>query len=171
VTAAIDTNLVVLDVVTRWRIDAALFLVAAAGFLAANVAEGHAKGAVLAFVVEAAISVLIERWTSLLPSAARLAGADPLPAGAQHGSPLRYAVAGAGRMLLVSAVTGGVALALGGGSFVGGLFGAYAIVHLIGAARARRIERRDRVGLRVGIGRRSRGYYVTSPALWGAPAG
>jgi hypothetical protein len=74
-------------------------------------------------------------------------------------------------MLLVCAVSGGIALVLGDGTFVGGLFGAYAIVHLIGAARARRIERRDRVGLRVGVGRRGRGYYVTSPALWGTPAG
>jgi hypothetical protein len=97
---AVDTNLVVLDVATRWRIDAALFLIAAAGFLGWSVTEGHASRALVAFVVEVVVGVLLERWTSLLPSATRLAGADRLPAGAQTGSPFRYAVVGAGRVLL-----------------------------------------------------------------------
>jgi hypothetical protein len=78
---------------------------------------------------------------------------------------------GVGRVLLVCAASGGVALALGDVTFAGGFFGAYAIIHLIGAARARRVERRDRVGLRVSVGRRRHAYYVTSPALWGVPGG
>jgi hypothetical protein len=168
---AVDTNLVVLDVATRWRIDAALFLIAAAGFLGWSVTEGHASRALVAFVVEVVVGVLLERWTSLLPSATRLAGADRLPAGAQTGSPFRYAVVGAGRVLLVCAVSGGIAFSLGDESFAGGFFGAYAAIHLLGAARARRVERRDRVALRVSAGRRRHGYYVTSPALWGASAG
>jgi hypothetical protein len=169
--AAVDTNLVVLDVATRWRIDAALFLVAGAGFLGWSIAEGRARGALVALVVEVVVGVLLERWTSLLPSETRLAGADPLPAGAQTGSPFRYAVAGVGRVLLISAVSGGIAVALGDEAFAGGFFGAYAVIHLIGAARARRVERRDRVALRVSVGRRRHGYYVTSRTLWGVPGG
>jgi hypothetical protein len=169
--AAVDTNLVVLDVATRWRIDAALFLAAGAGFLGWSIAQGHASGALIAVVVEVAVGVLLERWTSLLPSETRLAGADPLPAGARTGSPVRYAVVGVGRTLLISAVSGGIAIALGDVTFAGGFFGAYAVIHLIGAARARRVERRDRIALRVSVGRRRHGYYVTSPALRGVSGG
>jgi hypothetical protein len=168
---AVDTNLVVLDLATRWRIDAVLFLLAAAGFLAASAVDGETMRSLVAFVVEVVLGVLLERCVALLPSAARLAGADPLPAGAQHGSPVRYAVVGVGRVLVVCAASGGVAFAVGDGSVAAGFFGAYAVVHLMGAARARRVEHRDRVALRVSVGRRRHGYYVTSPVLWGVSGG
>lgn len=77
-------------------------------------------------------------------------------------------------MLLTSVITAAVALALGDTRLIGGWFAAFAIVRLVGAARVRRIERRDRVHLRVGVGswrRRTGGYYVTSPTLWGVPGG
>jgi hypothetical protein len=169
--AAIDTNLVVLDVVARWRIDAALFLVTAAGFLGWSISQGRAGASVLAFAIECAVGVLLERWVGVLPGAARLGRADPLPAGAQRGSVLRCVVEGAGVMLTVAAVTGAIAVVLGDASFAGGWFAAYAIVYLTGAARARRIERRDRVELQVGVGswrRHKPRYYVTSPVFRGA---
>jgi hypothetical protein len=167
--SAIDTNLVVLAVVTRWRIDAALFLLTSAGFLAWSIAENGAARSIVAFAIELAIGIVVERVISTLPGDERLADADPLPAGARDGSVLRYAVEGVVWMLLTSAVTAAVAFALGDSRLIGGWFAAWAIIRVTAAARARRIERRDRVQLRVGVGswrRRTGAYYVMSPALW-----
>ena len=167
-------NLVVLDVVTRWRIDAALFLLTAAGFLGWSIAENGAAPSLVAFAIEIVVGMAFERWISTLPGEERLAGADPLPAGARRGSAARYAAEGVVAMLLTSGITAAVALALGDTRLIGGWFAAIAIVRLVGAARVRRIERRDRVQLRVGVGswrRRVGGYYVTSPALWGVSSG
>jgi hypothetical protein len=163
--STIDTNLVVLDVATRWRIDGAVFLVASAGFMGWSIAENGAATSFLAFAIEVATGIALERWISMLPGDERLADADPLPAGARNGSPIRYAVEGAVWMLLTSAVTAAVALSLGDTRFIGGWFAAWGIVRLVGAARARRIERRDRVQLRVGLGpwrRRTGGYYAAA---------
>jgi hypothetical protein len=162
---AIDTNLVVLDVATRWRIDAAVLLLASAGFLGWSIAETGAAPSLVAFAIEVVVGIAFERWISTLPGDERLAGADPLPAGARNGSPIRYAVEGVVWMLLTSAVTAGIALALGDTRLIGGWFAAWGIVRLAGAARARRIERRDRVQLRVGLGpwrRRTGGYYAAA---------
>jgi hypothetical protein len=164
----VDTNLVVLDVATRWRIDAAVFLLASAGFLGWSIAENGAGPSLVAFAVEVVIGIAFERWISTLPGDDRLAGADSLPAGARNGSLIRYAVEGVVWMLLTSAVTAAIALALGDTRLIGGWFAAWGIVRLVGAGRARRIERRDRVQLRVGLGpwrRRIGGYYVVSPVF------
>jgi hypothetical protein len=173
--AAIDTNLVVLDVATRWRIDAALFLLAAAGFLGWSIAASGAAGSLVAFAIEVCVGVALERWISTLPGEERLTSAGPLPAGARHGSAVRYAAEGVCWMLVLGVVLAVLAVVFADTRLYGGLLAAFAIVRLIGAARARRIERRDRVGLRVGVGswrrRRTEGYYVTSPALWGVSGG
>jgi hypothetical protein len=172
--ATIDTNLVVLDVATRWRIDAALTLTASAAFLGWSIAARGAARSLIAFVVEIAAGLLIERWVGLLPGVARLAAAAPLPAGARERSGLRYAVDGVIWTLALCAVPAALSVVLNDASFYGGWLAAFAIMHLLGAVHARRIERRDQVRLRVAVGswrnRRAR-YYVTSPALWGVSRG
>jgi hypothetical protein len=172
--ATIDTNLIVLDVATRWRIDAALTLTAAAAFLGWSIAVSGPAHSLIAFVVEIAGGLVIERWVGVLPGAGRLAAADPLPAGARERSGLRYAIDAVVWTLALCAVPAALSAVLNDASFYGGWLAAFAIMHLLGAARARRIERRDRVRLRVAVGswRNRRGrYYVTSPALWGVSGG
>jgi hypothetical protein len=161
-------NLVVLDVVTRWRIDAAFTLIASGAFLAWSIDRGGAAHALIAFVVEFVLGVLIERWVGIHPGAARLAAAAPLPAGARDGSALRYALECLTRTLVLCSVLAAVAVALNDASFYGGWLAAFAIARLVGAARARGTERRDRVRLRVAVGswrERTARYYVVSPVF------
>jgi hypothetical protein len=165
---AIDTNLVVLDVATRWRIDAALTLIASAAFLRWSLDRGGTAHALIAFGVEFVAGLLIERWVGVQPGAARLAAAAPLPAGARDGSTLRYAVDCVVWTLVLCAVLAALAVALNDASFYGGWLAAFGIARLVGAARARRLERRDGVRLRVTVGswrQRTSRYYVVSPAF------
>ncbi len=160
-----DTDLVVLDLVTRWTIDAALFLLAAAGFVVASLAGDRAARVLISFTVGIVIGILTERIGSTLPSSTRLANASALPAGVRRKSLPRYALEtfcwiGA-LYALVAVVTWvwGDARMYG---WLGGWLAAFAVVRLYGVARARRVEHLDRVVLLVGIGtwrHRTLGYY------------
>jgi hypothetical protein len=164
---ALDTDLVVLDVVTRWRIDAALSLVAGIGFFAAGAAAATFARGVLSFVIGFIVGTLLERISSTLPSSDRLADAAVLPAGARRTSLRRYVaetVAGFAALYAVFAVAiwawAGPQLY----GWLGGWLAAHGAARLYGAARAREIERRDGVVLLTGIGswrRRTAGYYTT----------
>jgi hypothetical protein len=166
--AEIDTNLVVVDVVTAWSIEAAVYLAAGLGFLAWSIAMRSASRSLAAFAIMLAVALVVERIGSTLHRAGRLNGASPLPAGARRGSTLGYAVVSIGVVGITGAVAAGVAAALSGPDLVGGWFAALGIVRVISVVHARRMERRNRVRYRMRRGTwRSRlpEYYVTSPAF------
>ena len=58
--AVLDTDLVVIDVVTRWRVDAAISLIAGLGFFAAGAAAASFARGVLSFVVGFVVGTLLE---------------------------------------------------------------------------------------------------------------
>ena len=163
----IDTNLVVLDVVTRWSIDAACSLIAAAGFLAWSVASVGVARSLLGLAVAVGVGLVIDRLTAA-PRTARLADAAPLPAGAREGSALRYAIRAAIVVGVVCAVSAVIVALLGGGALAAGWFAVLGIAHLRWIVRTRGTERRERVEYQVSVGawrERSVRYYVTSPAF------
>jgi hypothetical protein len=167
--ADIDTNLVVVDVVTMWSIDAALFLLAGLGFLAWSTVARGAGQSVAAFAIELAVCLVVERWATTLHRADRLKGASPLPAGARRGSVLGYTLKSVAVVGVSGAVAAGAATALSSPNLIGGWFAAYGVIRLVSAVRARRMERRDRVEYSVSMGsprnRRAHEYYVRSPAF------
>src|SRR6185312_14998975 len=85
-TMDIDTNLVVVDIVAIWTIDAALFSIAGLGFLAWGIALRGAGRSLAAFAIELAVCLVVERVATTLHRADRLESASPLPAGARRGS-------------------------------------------------------------------------------------
>jgi len=166
---AVDTDLVVLAVVTRWRVDAALLLVAGAAFFAAGAAGASFAGGVLSFVVGFVVGTLLERIGSTLPSSARLADAATLPDGARRGSVRRYFVVTVARLAALYALFAVVIWAWTGPhlyGWVGGWLAAHGVARLYGVARARGIEQRYGVVLLVGVGswrNRIAGYYTAPP--------
>jgi hypothetical protein len=166
VTAA-DTDIVVLDVVTRWMIDAALFLAAAAGFLIVSLAGDRAARVVVSFTIGIGVGVLLERIGSTLPSSRRLANANAPPDGVRRKSILGYALESFCWIGALYAIVAGVTWAWGDArmyAWLGGWLTAFAIVRLYGIARARRVEQLDRVTLLVGVGtwrHRTLGYYAS----------
>jgi hypothetical protein len=123
--ADIDTNLVVVDVVTMWSIDAALFLLAGLGFLAWSTVARGAGQSVAAFAIELAVCLVVERWATTLHRADRLKGASPLPAGARRGSVLGYTLKSVAVVGVSGAVAAGAATALSSPNLIGGWFAAY----------------------------------------------
>ena len=83
-----------IDVVAKWAIDAALFLVAAAGFMVASFAGDLAARAIISITVGIVVGLLLEQITSTLPSSARLANVSALPDGVRRMSRGRYAFEG-----------------------------------------------------------------------------
>jgi hypothetical protein len=164
--AVLDTDVVVIDVVTRWRIDAAMSLIAGIGFFAAGAAAaGFARG-VLSFVVGFVVGTLLERISSTLPSSDRLADAGAVPDGARRASVRRYGVetlAGFAVFYAVLAVAIWVWASPQVYGWLGGWLAAHGIARLYGAARARGIERNAGIVLLTGVGswrNRVAGYYT-----------
>ena len=169
--AALDTDLVVIDVVTRWRIDAAISLIAGIGFFAAGAAAASFARGVLSFVVGFVVGTLLERISSTLPSSDRLADAGAVPDGARRASVRRYGVETLAGFAVFYAVLA-VAIWVWAGpqvyGWLGGWLAAHGIARLYGAARARGIERRDGVVLLTGVGswrNRTAGYYTSRRRL------
>ncbi len=167
--SAAHTDLVVLEVVTRWRIDAAVYLLAGASFFAGSVAgEGFARG-VVSFVVGFVFGTLLDRISSMLPGAAQLADAAALPDGARHGSIRRYVLESLGWYAVFYAAIGAFAWWWGHEQLFGwfaGWLAAHGVVRIYGAVRARDVEQRDGIVLLVGVGslrRRVAGYYAVRP--------
>jgi hypothetical protein len=162
---ALDTEVVVIDVVTRWRIDAAISLVAGIGFFSAGAAAASFARAVLSFVIGFVVGTLLERISSTLPSSDRLADAGALPDGARRTSLERYVVETlAGFAVFYGVLT--VAIWMWAGpqlyGWLGGWLAAHGTARLYGAARARGIERSTGVVLLTGVGswrNRTSGYY------------
>jgi len=163
----IDTNLVVVDIVAIWTIDAALFSIAGLGFLAWGIALRGAGRSLAAFAIELAVCLVVERVATTLHRADRLESASPLPAGARRGSIAAYTLKAIAAVGLAGAMTAAVAVTLSAPQFVGGFFVAYGIIRLVSARRARAMERRERVEYRVRLGswRKRPEYYVTSPVF------
>ena len=155
-----------IDVVAKWAIDAALFLVAAAGFVVASLAGDRAARVIISFTVGIVVGILLEGITSTMPSSARLAKASAPPDGVHRMSRRRYAFESIYMFGALYAVVAVVAWAWGDPKLYGWLGGwltALAFVRLYGVARARRVEQLDRVVLLVGIGSwrsRTLGYYA-----------
>jgi len=167
----VDTDLVVLEVVTRWRIDAAIFLAAGAGFFTAGIADEAAAQGIVSFVVGFVLATLLDRISSPLPSSAQLAGSPAPPEGARRASARRYTVESMCSFLALWAVFVVVLWAWGNAhayGWLGGWLAAYGVARLYGIARARQIERLDRVVLLSGVGswrNRVAGYYATRTTL------
>jgi hypothetical protein len=164
---AVDTDLLVLDVVTRWSVDAAVLLVTGASFFAAGLAgEGAARG-IISGAVGFVIGTLSDRLTSSLPSPERLASAAAPPDGFRRASLRRYILETVCSVGVLYALFAGLMWVWGNPSMfalVGGWLAAFGVVRIYGAAGARRIERLDQVVLLVGIGswrKRTRGYYAS----------
>jgi len=162
---ALDTEVVVIDVVTRWRIDAAISLIAGIGFFAAGAAAASFARAVLSFVIGFVVGTLLERISSTLPSSDRLADAGALPDGARRTSLRRYVVE---TLTGFTVFYGALAVAIWAWAgaqlygWLGGWLAAHGIARLYGAARARGIERTAGVVLLTGVGswrNRTSGYY------------
>jgi len=168
---AIETDLVVIDVVTRWRIDAAIFLPAGIGFFAAGAAAATFARGVLSFVIGFIVGTLLERIGSTLPSSDRLAHATVLPDGARRTSLQRYVAETLAGFIALYAVFAVAIWAWAGPQlygWLGGWLAAHGTARLYGAARARGIERRDGVLLLSGVGswrNRVAGYYATRHRL------
>jgi hypothetical protein len=168
---ALGSDLLVIDVVTRWRIDSALSLIAGIGFFAAGAAAaGFARG-VLSFVIGFVVGTLLERISSTLPSSDRLADAGALPDGARPTSLRRYVVETLAGFAALYAVFAVAIWAWAGPQlygWLGGWLAAHGVARLYGAARARGIERRDGVVLLTGVGswrNRTAGYYTSRRRL------
>jgi len=164
----IDTNLVVLDVTTAWSIDGVAFLVAGLGFLAWSIAVRNPWGSLVAFAIEIAVALPVERVFSTLYRADRLKNASPLPAGARQGSTLRYFLVCIFVVAVPVAVTAALAAALSAPHYAGGWFAGLGVIRLTSVLRVRGMERRDRVEYHLPTGRsRPRGhvFYFTSPAF------
>ena len=101
----IDTNLVVVDVVTTWTVDAGLFLIAGLGFLVWSIALSGVWRSLAAFAIEVIVALAFERAFTTLHRADRLKGASPLPAGARSGSMLAYTLKGMCAVGVTCAVT------------------------------------------------------------------
>src|SRR6185437_4292871 len=160
-----------IDVVTRWRIDAAISLIAGIGFFAAGAAGASFARGVLSFVVGFVVGTLLERISATLPSSDRLADAGALPDGARRTSLQRYVVVTVIGFATVYAIFAVAIWAWAGPQlygWLGGWLAAHGTVRLYGAARARGIERRDGVLLLSGVGswrNRVAGYYATRHRL------
>jgi hypothetical protein len=163
---ALETDLVVIDVVTRWRIDAAVFLLAGIGFFAAGAAGASFARGVLSFVVGFVVGTLLERISSTLPSSARLADAGSLPNGARPASVRRYVVVTIAGFAALYALFAVAIWAWAGPQlygWLGGWLAAHGVARLYGAARARDLERRRGVVLLTDVGswrNRTAGYYT-----------
>lgn len=164
---ALDTEVVVIDVVTRWRIDAAISLVAGIGFFAAGAAAATFARAVLSFVIGFIVGTLLERISSTLPSSDRLADAGAVPDGARRTSLQRYVAETLAGFAVFYGVLAVAIWAWAGPQvygWLGGWLAAHGIARLYGAARARGIERSAGVVLLTGVGswrKRTSGYYTT----------
>ena len=162
---ALDTEVVVIDVVIRWRIDAAISLIAGIGFFAAGAAAASFARAVLSFVIGFVVGTLLERISSTLPSSDRLADAGALPDGARRTSLRRYVVETLTGFTVFYSVLAVAIWAWAGPQlygWLGGWLAAHGIARLYGAARARGIERTAGVVLLTGVGswrNRTSGYY------------
>jgi len=162
---ALDTEVVVIDVVIRWRIDAAISLIAGIGFFAAGAAAASFARAVLSFVIGFVVGTLLERISSTLPSSDRLADAGALPDGARRTSLRRYVVETLTGFTVFYGVLAVAIWAWAGPQlygWLGGWLAAHGIARLYGAARARGIERTAGVVLLTGVGswrNRTSGYY------------
>jgi len=169
--AVLDTDVVVIDVVTRWRIDAAISLVAGIGFFAAGAAAASFARGILSFVVGFVVGTLLERISATLPSSQRLAGAGAAPDGARRASLQRYVVETLVGFAVFYAVLAAAIWAWAGPQvygWLGGWLAAHGIARLYGAARARGIERDAGVVLLSGVGswrNRVAGYYTTRHRL------
>ncbi|HKV68577.1 MAG TPA: hypothetical protein VJN72_10860 [Gaiellales bacterium] len=168
---ALETDVVVIDVVTRWRIDAGLSLAAGIGFLAAGAAAATFARGVLSFVIGFVVGTLLERIGSTLPSSDRLAHAAVLPAGARRTSLQRYLAETVAGFVALYAVFAVAIWAWAGPQlygWLGGWLAAHGTARLYGAARARGIERSDGIVLLSGVGswrKRTAGYYTTRHRL------
>ena len=165
-TGALDTEVVVIDVVTRWRIDAAFSLAAGIGFSAAGAVGASFARAVLSFVVGFVVGTLLERISSTLPSSDRLADASDLPDGARRTPLRRYAVETLAGFAVFYGVLAVAIWAWAGPQvfgWLGGWLAAHGIARLYGTARVRGIERSHGVVLLSRVGswrRRTAGYYT-----------
>jgi hypothetical protein len=165
--AVLDTDVVVIDVVTRWRVDAAISLIAGLGFFAAGAAAASFARGVLSFVVGFVVGTLLERISSTLPSSDRLADAGAVPDGARRTSLRRYVVETLAGFAVFYGVLAVAIWAWAGPQvygWIGGWLAAHGIARLYGAARARGIERNAGVVLLTGVGswrKRTSGYYTT----------
>ena len=86
----IDTNLVVVDIVAIWTIDAALFSIAGLGFLAWGIALRGAGRSLAAFAIELAVCLVVERVATTLHRADRLESAGPRSRPARGADPSRH---------------------------------------------------------------------------------
>jgi hypothetical protein len=161
----------VLDVVTRWRIDAAISMVAGVGFFAAGAVGASFARGVLSFVVGFVVGTLLERISSTLPSSHRLADAADLPDGARRTSLRHYVVVTVAGFSVVYAIFAVAIWAWAGSQlygWLGGWLAAHGTARLYGAARVRGIERQRGVVLLSGVGswrNRVSGYYTTRRPL------
>jgi hypothetical protein len=148
-----ERRIAVMDITTMWRIDAVLFFVASAGFLAWGLIR-QAGPSVVAFVVMAVVALLFERWMPQPPSAAALAQAhEPPPDAAVHRTAARYGARGAFVMAALCAFQAVLALVTLPPGFFAGWMAAFCVSRLRALAVARRIERESGVRLSVRLQR------------------
>jgi hypothetical protein len=161
---------VVMDVTTKWAVDAALFLAVSAGFLLWGVIARSATANILTFAIMATVALLLDRLRPFLPDAAGLRDRhDRPPADAVRRTWVRYAGEAAAVMVAAFVIEALVIVVLLGvqQGFVAGWMTAFFVSRLRGLATARDIERASGVRLSVLLQRSV--WRKRAPAFYSAP--
>jgi hypothetical protein len=134
---------VVIDVVMKWAVDAALLLAIAAGFLLWGVVARSATANILTFAIMATLAMLLDGLRPFLSDAAALAQAhEPPPDDAVRRTWTRYAAEAVGAMGVLACIQVAlvVDLSIQPGFFAGWMT-AYGVSRLRALATARELER------------------------------
>jgi len=162
-----ERPIVVIDVVAKWAVDAALFLAGAAGFLLWGVIVRSPVRNILSFAIMATVAILVDRPLPLLPDTPTLPEADEVtPDGAVRRTWRRYAVTATGWTVALCAVYAVLTVYFVQPGFLAGWLAAYAVTRLRSLATAREIERASHVRLSMRLQRsvwrkRAPAYYAS----------
>jgi hypothetical protein len=162
-----ERPIVVIDVVAKWAVDAALYLAMAAGFLLWGVIVRSPVRNILTFAIMATVAILVDRLLPLLPDTLTLAEAhDVAPDGAVRRTWQRYAVTATGLTVALCAVYAVLIVYVVQPGFFAGWLAAYAVTRLRSIVTAREIERASHVRLSMRLQRsvwrtREAAYYAT----------
>jgi hypothetical protein len=156
----------VVDLASRWSMDAALFLTLSALLLVWSLALAPASA--VAFLITVGVGLLVDRAAPSLTDPAKIAEQSlEQPVGAYHESTARYVVTAVLAAAVFVAVALAFALALGSSSEgvapLAGVSAAIGISRVLGVRKLRRLERERHIRLSADVGRwwrRSRTYYA-----------
>jgi hypothetical protein len=162
-----ERPIVVIDVVAKWAVDAALYLAMATGFLLWGVIVRSPVRNILTFAIIATVAMLVDRLMPLLPDTPTLREAhDVAPDDVVRRTWQRYAVTATGMMMALCAVYAVLTVYFIQPGFLAGWLAAYAVTRLRSLVDAREIERASHVRLSMRLQRsvwrkRAPAYYAT----------